>query len=156
MRKHHVGKLKLLKAALSAPDASVPEVLHQFGFPTHDSIACSSCGIVQDRIFRDIKYDRMIYVNNEGLEWRFNRCPSCYRAKMKRSYVVEVPYHADRKCRKCNGPIETSRWFKCLRCLPLLPDDITEDQFLYDAPGYKRPSEMILIPTFGFTGEAPK
>ncbi|NDC37705.1 MAG: hypothetical protein EBZ48_06590 [Proteobacteria bacterium] len=36
-------------------------------------------------------------------------------------------YHPDRKCRKCKGKLDASRWFHCVKCRPVLRQDPMEE-----------------------------
>lgn len=41
-----------------------------------------------------------------------------------------APYHDKRVCKKCKGPLETSRWLRCLSCLPSLDNEV-DDEYIY-------------------------
>lgn len=64
------------------------------------------------------------------------RCVKCFnerqkiymrahRAKIKKELEESniVSYHLSKKCPHCKGPLEMSRYFSCLKCMPILEED---------------------------------
>jgi len=86
-----------------------------------------------------IKKGQAIYSAN-GRKWDNGNCSSCVYdikrmllKKAEQEFEMECDlyepqkYHAHKKCKKCAGPIETSRYFECETCKPELPSDYSDE-----------------------------
>ena len=93
---------------------------------------CKNCNKDKVRI-KVITKSPHKYYNEKGQRWRSKTtCPDCNRqmeslkAKVvyKDTFTKDIPeYHITRKCRRCEGNIELSRWWTCESCKPELGDD---------------------------------
>lgn len=45
-------------------------------------------------------------------------------------------YHEHRKCRTCQGRLEKSRWWHCVKCVKELPSD-AQDAFIYPSSNFE-------------------
>lgn len=111
-------------------------------------VRCNRCKIPQMRISRRIN-ERLYHFSEAGKMWHTGRvCYDCYRKanqkyeqarrlrdklkKQKEDEIIIPPkeYHDTRRCKKCGGRLETSRWLECLSCKPELPSDAW-DAYIY-------------------------
>lgn len=123
---------------------------------------CRTCNLVKTR-------NKVCngFVDSRGKRWHAFQCPTCYNMERKvmgistrkldkrrsdeetvtfdESYEKVPVYHKEKKCRKCEGLLELSRYFSCLKCIPEMETD-TYDDYMYEGTELKcKISDMAII-----------
>lgn len=138
MEKRNYKGLTLSEALTEYPHES-KNILKWFSVPYVKEKICNRCGKKEKVTFAKVSGPNLIYWNFKKEKWRFDRCYDCRFSYHRNRRKVSKPkpqeslpdgevkvarFHENRKCRMCKGRLEKSRWWDCLRCKPVLGEEL--------------------------------
>ncbi len=88
-------------------------------------MTCNQCDKIKVRIKSDKSNARgKIYIDGAHKTWYGRVCPDCHHGPSH-----EPTQLSHRPCRKCKGPMASTRYFECHVCKPELPSEDALDAY---------------------------
>lgn len=121
---------------ISNGSCSIERVSEAFGYHApgvERRITCKFCSEVEYKICKG----KDLYVNREGMKWRFNKCPHCWLHELRNKSAYADPIEmTTRKCQQCKSFLPVTRYFECVTCKPHLGDDMLEFSVITEGASY--------------------